>query len=70
MKDATGEGSMTIITIVMIVALAAAAAIIIGIVANNAKSGANNANSDYECSEDASGKITCSKKTNTQTTNP
>ena len=69
MKDATGEGSMTIITIVMIVALAAAAAIIIGIVATNAKSGANNANSDYECSENGN-TIKCSKKTNTQTTNP
>ena len=69
MKDATGEGSMTIITIVMIVALAAVAAIIIGIVATNAKNGANNANSDYECKE-TDNKIECSKKTNTQTTNP
>ena len=66
MKEATGEGSMTIVTIVIIVALAAAAAIIIGIIASNAKTGANNAASDYECTENG-GTIKCSKKT---VTNP
>lgn len=37
MKEATGEGSMTIITIVIIVALAAAAAVIVGVMMNKAK---------------------------------
>ena len=41
MKEATGEGSMTIITIVIIVALAAAAAIVVKIMADNAQSKAN-----------------------------
>lgn len=46
MKEATGEGSMTIITIVIIVALAAAAAIVVGIMMNRAKGEANKAGSD------------------------
>lgn len=36
MKEATGEGSMTIITIVIIVALAAAAAIVVSVMMGKA----------------------------------
>lgn len=66
MKEATGEGSMTIVTIIIIVALAAAAAIIVGIIATRARTGANDAGADYECKE-SNNKIECSKKA---TTNP
>lgn len=41
MKEATGEGSMTIITIVIIVVLGSAAALIVGYFINNAKTKAN-----------------------------
>lgn len=41
MKEATGEGSMTIVTIVIIVALAAAAAIIVGVMMSKARTEAN-----------------------------
>lgn len=46
MKEATGEGSMTIITIVIIVALAAAAAIIVGVMMSKANTAANEADDD------------------------
>ena len=63
MKEATGEGSMTIVTIVIIVALAAAAAIVIGIMANKAGEEANSASSTgYNCTTDANGKISCTQK--------
>lgn len=41
MKEATGEGSMTIITIVVIAALAAAAALIVGVMISRTKNEAN-----------------------------
>ena len=63
MKEATGEGSMTIVTIVVIVALAAAAAIVIGIMATTAGKKANDANSTgYNCTKDANGTINCTQK--------
>ena len=37
MKEATGEGSMTIITIVIIVALAAAAGVVVKLMSDKAK---------------------------------
>ena len=43
MKEATGEGSMTIVTIVIIAAIVAAAAIVIGVMMNKAKTTANSA---------------------------
>ena len=43
MKEATGEGSMTLITIVVVVALATAAGFIVSAMATNAKKSANNA---------------------------
>ena len=43
MKEATGEGSMTLITIVVVVALAAAAGLIVTAMAQNARKSANNA---------------------------
>lgn len=65
MKEATGEGSMTIVTIVIIVALAAAAAVVIGIMSNKAGEEANNTDAgDYECKTDVNGKISCAKKAN------
>lgn len=45
MKEATGEGSMTIVTIVIIVALAAAAAIVVSVMMSKAKSEANSVGS-------------------------
>ena len=45
MKEATGEGSMTIITIVIIVALGVAAALIVGMFLNQSASEANNVSS-------------------------
>ena len=41
MKEATGEGSMTIVTIVIIVALAAAAAVVVASLAGKANDKAN-----------------------------
>ena len=41
MKEATGEGSMTIITIVIIVALGVAAAVIVGMFLNQSTTEAN-----------------------------
>lgn len=41
MKEATGEGSMTIITIVIIVALAAAAAMVVSVMMSKAKDKTN-----------------------------
>lgn len=41
MKEATGEGSMTIVTIVIIVALAAAAAVVVAVMTNKAKNQAD-----------------------------
>ncbi len=41
MKEATGEGSMTIVTIIIIVALAAAAAVVVGMMMNKANNTAN-----------------------------
>lgn len=41
MKEATGEGSMTIITIVIIASLAVAAGIVVSIMMTNAKTKAN-----------------------------
>lgn len=54
MKEATGEGSMTIITIVIIVALAAAAAVIVSIMMTKAKGEANNAGTNVEIKTDYS----------------
>ena len=48
MKEATGEGSMTIITIVIIVALAAAAALIVSILMSRARETADSADSDVK----------------------
>ena len=48
MKEATGEGSMTIVTIVIIVALAAAAAIIVGVMMSKANTAANTADDDVD----------------------
>ena len=63
MKEATGEGSMTIVTIVIIVALAAAAAIVVGIMANKAGKQAEGASSTgYECDQNG-GTIKCTQKT-------
>ena len=63
MKEATGEGSMTIVTIVIIVALAAAAAIVVGIMANKAGEEADGASSTgYNCTE-TNGEIKCTQKT-------
>lgn len=63
MKEATGEGSMTIVTIIVIVSLAAAAAIVIGVMANTAKGEAEGAKSTgYNC-EDNGGTIKCTQKT-------
>ena len=45
MKEATGEGSMTVITIVIIVALGVAAAVIVGLFLNQSASEANNISS-------------------------
>ena len=42
MKEATGEGSMTIVTIIVIIGLAAAAAAIVIIMNNKAKDSATN----------------------------
>ncbi len=41
MKEATGEGSMTIITIVVVVGLAAAAAVIVGVMMTKANTATN-----------------------------
>ena len=41
MKEATGEGSMTIITIVIIAALVLAAAVVIGVMMNQANTKAS-----------------------------
>lgn len=46
MKEATGEGSMTIITIVVIVGLAAAAGLIIKLMMDKADTAAGNVSSD------------------------
>ena len=63
MKEATGEGSMTIVTIVIIVALAAAAAIVVGIMANKAGKEADKTSSaGYQCEQNG-GTIKCSQKT-------
>ena len=62
MKEATGEGSMTIVTIVIIVALAAAAAIVIGIMATTAGNKANQADSNgYSCTKGTDGSINCTQ---------
>lgn len=61
MKEATGEGSMTIVTIVIIVALAAAAAIVVGVMASTASKKANNDVNGYSCTKDASGNINCTQ---------
>jgi len=62
MKEATGEGSMTIVTIVIIVALAAAAAIVVGVMANTASGQAKDAKSTgYNCTE-TNGQISCTQK--------
>ena len=42
MKEATGEGSMTIVTIIVIIGLAAAAGAIVIIMNNKAKTSADN----------------------------
>ena len=65
MKEATGEGSMTIITIVIIVGLAAAAAIIVSIMMTSAKSQANNFDENNQ-----NFKINSDYNSGTQTTNP
>ena len=62
MKEATAEGSMTIVTIVIIVALAAAAAIVVGVMANNARGEAAKTQDGYECTEGTNGTIKCAKK--------
>lgn len=41
MKEATGEGSMTVVTIVIIAALVAAAAIVVSLMMSKAKDSAN-----------------------------
>lgn len=46
MKEATGEGSMTIVTIIIIVALAAAAAVVVGMMMNKANTTANTMNTN------------------------
>ena len=62
MKEATGEGSMTIVTIVIIVALAAAAAIVVGIMANKAGQEASGESSTgYDCNQ-TGGTINCTQK--------
>ena len=61
MKEATGEGSMTLITIVIIVALAAAAAIVVGVMASKANKGANEADAAYNCTTGDGGNINCTK---------
>ena len=61
MKEATGEGSMTIITIVIIVALAAAAAIVVGVMSNKASEEASGTDAgEYNCTN-TGGTISCSK---------
>ncbi len=51
MKEATGEGSMTIITIVIVVGLAAAAAVIVGVMMTKANTTTNSmdANAVHYC---------------------
>ena len=51
MKEATGEGSMSIITIVVIVGLAAAAAVIVGVMMTKANTTTNSmdANAVHYC---------------------
>ena len=51
MKEASGEGSMTIITIIIIAALAVAAAAVIYIMMNNAETEANTFTQDGETGE-------------------
>ena len=63
MKEATGEGSMTIVTIGMIAVAVAAAALGVGIMGSKAKQGANDADAAYNCSQDTNGNINCTKKT-------
>jgi len=48
MKEATGEGSMTIITIIIIVALAAAAAVVVGVMVSKAGNEADKATGDQK----------------------
>ena len=57
MKEATGEGSMTIITIVIIVALAAAAAIVIGVMMNKAEEQADSVQTPTDLSETIKGEM-------------
>lgn len=49
MKEATGEGSMTIVTIVIITGIVLAAAVVIGVIMNKANS---NATDDVEINQD------------------
>lgn len=53
MKEATGEGSMTIVTIIIIVALAAAAAVVVAAMTGKAKDQADDisTNSVEACPE-------------------
>lgn len=53
MKEATGEGSMTVITIVIIIALAAAAAVIVGVMMNKANTTAG----DVQTTNDTANEI-------------
>ena len=62
MKEATGEGSMTIVTIVIIVALAAAAAIIVGVMMTKANTEANKTvNTPTICTNGVNTDGTCKK---------
>ena len=49
MKEATGEGSMTIVTIVVIIALAAAAVVVVATMTNKAESQADKVENMETC---------------------
>ena len=65
MKEATGEGSMTIVTIVVIVLLLAAATAIVGFLVTRTNQKSNEISSEtpgVECTEDANHNVSCTKK--------
>ena len=63
MKEATGEGSMTVVTIVVIVALLGLASLVVfmlvGKVNNNAEQIDGNQSNNVNCTKNAQGKWTC-----------
>lgn len=66
MKEATGEGSMTIVTIIVVAALVLAAAVVIGVMMNKANSKAND-DIGYDPNDPLQQKIENGINTNTNT---